>query len=68
MTLPPDPIADIDPERAAQQAKAGALNRIWQVLLRAEKGAKGIERVEKAVSDYGRVIGPIIDWLSKLGG
>jgi TIR domain len=68
MTLPPDPIADIDPERAAQQAKAGALNRIWQVLLRAEKGAKGIERVEKAVSDYGKVIGPIVDWLSKLGG
>jgi TIR domain len=68
MTLPPDPIADIDPERAAQQAKAGALNRLWQVLLRAEKGAKGIERVEKAVSDYGKVIGPIIDWLSKLGG
>ena len=68
MTLPPDPIADIDPERAAQQAKAGALNRIWKVLLRVEKGAKGIERVEKAISDYGKVIGPIVKWLFEHGG
>src|SRR5690606_25391471 len=64
---PPDPIAEIDPARAAQHAKGGAINRIWELLLRGERGAKNIERAEKAVGAYGRYVGPVLQWLLKLG-
>lgn len=64
--LPPDPISNVDPIRAEQQARAGALNRLWGVLRKAEEGSKKIERMEKAVTIYERWIGPVIDFLDKL--
>lgn len=66
-TLPPDPIADIDPVRAAQHAEISMQNRIWGVLRRIEEGGKTVERVDKAISSYAKWIDPILDWLSKSG-
>lgn len=66
IVLPPDPIADIDPVRAGQRARAGALNRIWAAMLKLEKGSNAIKRAESAVNAYGKYFKPVIDWL--LGG
>lgn len=64
--LPPDPIIDIDPERAAQQAKGGAFNKIWEMLLQVEAGARNIERIEKVTKVYAKYVRPLVEWLSNL--
>ncbi|MDO1582384.1 toll/interleukin-1 receptor domain-containing protein [Rhizobium oryzicola] len=64
ITLPPDPIAGVDPVRAAQHAEMSMQNRIWAVLRRVEEGGKTAERIDKAVSAYAKWIDPILDWLS----
>lgn len=65
VSLPPDPIADIDPMRAAQHAEISMQNRIWGLLRRVEDGGKAVERIDKAVTAYSKFIDPILDWLSK---
>lgn len=64
-TLPPDPIANVDPVRAAQHAEMSMQNRIWALLRGVEKGGKALERIEKVSSTYQKWIDPILDWLSK---
>ena len=66
--LPPDPIADVDPVRADQAARAGAFNRLWSILRKTENASKNIERAEKAADVFARNIDEIISWFSKLGG
>lgn len=68
VTLPPDPIADVDPVRADQAARAGAFNRLWGVLRKPEKAADNIERAEKAAGTFAKHIGSVIDFLSNMGG
>lgn len=64
-TLPPDPIANVDPVRAAQHAEMSMQNRIWALLRGVEKGGKALERIEKVSATYQKWIDPILDWLSK---
>lgn len=66
-TLPPDPIAGIDPVRAAQHAEMSMQNRIWAVLRRVEEGGKAVDRIDKVVSGYAKWIDPVLDWLSRSG-
>ena len=65
--LPVDPIKDIDPERARQNAKAGALQKIGKTLDTAEKGAKNIERVKKVAKTFKETGRPIWDFIRSLG-
>jgi len=63
ITLPPDPIANIDPERAGQHAKAGAINKIIDTFKTVEKGHKAIERVTKVGKALYKAGEIIREWL-----
>lgn len=65
VSLPLDPIADIDPVRAGQHAEISMQNRLWGILRRVEDGGKAVDRIDRAVTAYSKFIDPILDWLSK---
>lgn len=61
--VPAELLNDIDPQAAADIAKAGLLNRIYQGLLTFETGAKNADRIEKTIASYGKLIKHVLDWL-----
>ncbi|MEL6919457.1 MAG: hypothetical protein AAFO77_00325 [Pseudomonadota bacterium] len=68
VSLPPDPIKDIDPERAAQRGLAGIHNEIGKGFKSLEKGGKVIDRVNKVSKQYGPLLRQILDWVNGSGG
>jgi hypothetical protein len=62
---PPDPMGSLPTEKAQAYARAGIINRLWEVFERGEKINKNIEGWIKMGQTLAPHISQVIDWLGR---
>ncbi len=65
---PPDPIGEIDPEKAREFTAASGVNALWKVVTSGKKADENIEGWKKVIETLGPFVLPILQWLRPFVG
>jgi len=60
---PPDPLGEIDPEKARRFTLGSAVNALWKAVLSGDKAGKTVEGWSKVIATLGPNVVPILEWL-----
>jgi hypothetical protein len=60
---PPDPLGEVDPEKARRYTVGGAVNALWKAVLSGEKVGKSVEGWSTVIATLGPNVVPILEWL-----